>query len=33
MRIKCILKIGKLTDELERTKAYLDELKKNHNDW
>lgn len=27
MRIKCLLKIGKLTDELERTKAYLEELR------
>ncbi len=33
MRIKCVLKIGKLNDELKRTKAYLDELKKNHSDW
>ncbi len=33
MRIKCVLKIGELTDELERTKAYLEELKKNHKDW
>ncbi len=27
MRIKCILKIKNLTDELERTKAYLEELR------
>lgn len=28
VRIKCMLKIGQLTDELERIKAYLEELKK-----
>ncbi len=27
-RIRCILKIGQLNDELQRTKAYLEELKK-----
>lgn len=28
MRIKCVLKVAKIVDELERTKAYLEELRK-----
>ncbi|MDP1853424.1 MAG: response regulator [Candidatus Omnitrophota bacterium] len=28
MRLRCVLKIGKIVDELERTKAYLEELRK-----
>ena len=27
MRIKCVLKVAKIVDELERTKAYLEELR------
>lgn len=28
MRLKCVLKVGKIVDELERTKAYLEELRR-----
>ena len=28
IRVRCVLRIGKLADELERTKAYLEELRK-----
>lgn len=28
MRIRCVLKVAKIVDELERTKAYLEELRK-----
>lgn len=33
MRIKYILKIKELSEELEKTKAYLEEMKKSGKDW
>ena len=33
IRIRCILKIGKISDKAERKKAYLEELKESGMDW
>lgn len=33
IRLKCILKLGKLHDKTERRNAYLEELKKSGMDW